>query len=128
MLAKDIAQRFDEKIPEDKKDLLSLPGGGEYVAGAVLCFAFGKNVSIVDSNVCRVVGRVFGIEAKGEARRDPNFRQIVDSILPEGNAKEFNWAIIDLAALICLPRKPLCGVCPLNEVCKYAMTHSMRVN
>ena len=119
-----LVQRFKGNIPENREDLLSLPAVGEYVASAILSFAFDKRVSIVDSNVCRVVSRVFGLKSRGEARRDPSLKRIVDQILPEKKVKEFNWAIIDLAAKICFPRKPLCDICPLKNLCAYAKSQN----
>lgn len=119
-MAKVIVERFDGKIPSDRDQLLSIPSIGDYMADAVLAFAFGKDVAVVDSNVCRVVGRVFGIDWKKEARRKPVFRKIPERLLPKSRAKEFNWAIIDLASLICLPRNPKCSECPLRMLCRFA--------
>jgi A/G-specific adenine glycosylase len=117
LLACELVHRYSGKVPCVKKELLSLPAVGAYVSDAVSCFAFNKRVSIIDSNVCRVLARVFGIDAKGEARRDPVFRKMADKILPRSQVKEFNWAIIDLAALICRSKKPLHEACPLKELC-----------
>jgi A/G-specific adenine glycosylase len=119
-MAKDIVGRFNGKIPSDRDQLLSIPSIGDYMADAVLAFAFGKDVAVVDSNVCRVVGRVFGIDRKKEARRRPAFREIPDRLLPKGKAREFNWAIIDLASIVCLPKTPLCSRCPLSRICDFA--------
>jgi len=121
-LGRDLSKRFCGRIPNTVSDLRSLPSVGEYVADAVLCFAFDLDVSIVDSNVCRVIGRVFDLDSRGEARRDPRFKEIMDELLPAGKASKFNWAVIDLASIVCLPRKPLCPACPLNSKCRYAVT------
>lgn len=120
MLARDLNKRFCGAIPESRLELMNLPSVGEYVADAVLCFAFGRDVSVVDSNVCRVIGRVYNLDVKGEARRNPKFRQIVNKLLPVGDAMKFNWAIIDLASKVCLPRKPQCRSCPLKALCMSA--------
>jgi A/G-specific adenine glycosylase len=120
-LAQDLDKQFCGRVPNTLSELRSLPSVGEYIADAVLCFAFDMDVSVVDSNVCRVIGRVYGLGPKGEARRDPRFKRIMDRLLPAGKARKFNWAVIDLASAVCLPRKPLCSVCPLNVVCKYAL-------
>jgi A/G-specific adenine glycosylase len=114
LLGKELLARFEGKIPRNREDLMSLPSVGEYMADAVLCFAFDEDVAVVDSNVCRIIGRIFDLKAKGEARRDAQFRQAVNGVLPSGKAKEFNWAIIDLGALICTPRNPSCNLCPLR--------------
>jgi len=108
------------RVPGTREGLLSLPGVGEYAADAVLCFAYGRDVAVVDANVCRVIGRVFGLKPKGEARRDPRYRNIVQNMIPKGRAREFNWAIIDLASLICTPRNPKHLECPLLKICSHA--------
>jgi len=122
LLAKELLARFDGRIPKNREELLSLPSIGEYMADAVLCFAFDEDVAVVDSNVCRVIGRVLDLKAKGEARRDPQFRQAMNELLPLGEAKEFNWAIIDLGALICTSRNPSCKVCPISRFCNHYLS------
>lgn len=119
-LASVLASDYKGQIPNVREKLLSLPGVGEYVADAILCFAYGKDVAVVDANVCRVIGRIFGLKTRGEARRDSKFRKAAQQLIPSGKAKEFNWAIIDLAAMICTPRNPKCKICPLSYVCLYA--------
>lgn len=118
-LARELVSRFGGKIPKSRDLLLSLPAVGEYMADAVLCFAYGKDVAVVDANVCRVIERVFGIVAKGEARRDRRFRSLAQEMVPSGRANEFNWAMIDFAALVCTPRNPKHDVCPINKFCDY---------
>jgi len=113
---------FNSRVPKTREGLLSLPGVGEYAADAVLASVYSKNVAAVDSNVCRVVGRLFGMEARGEARRDPKFREVAQEMVPKGKAKEFNWAMIDLSALICAPRNPKCDICPLSKFCEFNLT------
>lgn len=67
-------------MPEDRDALLSLPAVGDYMPDAVLSFALGKDFAVVDANVCRVVGRVFRLTPKGEARRDLRFRRIAQEL------------------------------------------------
>jgi A/G-specific adenine glycosylase len=76
----------------------------------------------VDSNVCRVIGRVYDLDFKGEARRSRKLKEITDELVPIGHAKEFNWAIINLSSAVCVPRKPPCSNCPLNGMYKFAHT------
>lgn len=118
-LAKELIARFGGVIPPDREKLLSLPGVGDYIADAILSFAYGMDVAVVDSNVCRVLGRVFGLKQHGEARRDRRFRELAQKLVPHGKSREFNWAMIDFASMICIPRKPKCGECPLKSVCAY---------
>jgi len=118
-LASVLVSDYGGQIPDVREKLLSLPGVGEYAADAVLCFAYSRDVAVIDANVCRVIGRLLGLKAQGEARRDPKFRNAAQQLIPRGKAKEFNWALIDLAAMICTPRKPKCEICPLSCVCLY---------
>ncbi len=109
----------ENKIPEDKKDLMNLPGVGEYIANAVLCFSFGKPVPIVDANVGRVIKRVYSFPVKSAPSRDKKLFEKMTEILPEKQFKEFNLAILDLAALICTPKNPRCDKCLLIKVCDF---------
>ncbi len=117
-LSKKLITNYDGKIPQSREELLSLPCLGEYSSDAILCFAYNRNVAVIDSNICRIVSRLFGLKTKGELRRDPNFRKMMNDLLPQ-KAKEFNWAMIDLGATICKPRKPLCNLCPIVSICSY---------
>lgn len=116
-LARELIGRFKGKVPEKRRMLLSLPAVGEYIADAILCFAYDKDIAVVDANVCRIIGRIFGIKARGEARRDRRFREMVQKMLPQGEAKNFNWGMIDFAALVCTPSNPKCNECPMSKIC-----------
>jgi A/G-specific adenine glycosylase len=118
-LCETLCKDFNGKVPQERDKLKSIPGIGEYVADAVSCFAFGKDTEIIDSNVCRVLGRVFSIKSEGEARRNPTFRKVAQSLIPIGNCREFNWALIDHAHEICKPQNPKCEICPLDRICNY---------
>jgi len=120
-MAKYITEKAGGTIPDTREELLKIPMIGEYIADAILVFAYGKETAVVDSNVVRIIGRIFGIKARGEARRDPRFRKIAQKLLLKGKAREYNWAVIDFAARICTPRNPKCEVCPLKDLCRYAL-------
>ncbi|HIH73523.1 MAG: A/G-specific adenine glycosylase [Thermococcaceae archaeon] len=118
-LAKILVEKYGGRIPCDKEKLLSLPGVGEYISAAVLSFACNVPVAVVDSNVVRILSRYFGITPRGEGRRDKKILELASKILPEQFHREYNFAIIDLAALVCTPRKPKCEMCPLREKCSW---------
>lgn len=109
------------KVPSTKKELLTLPGVGEYTARAVLCFAYGHNIAIVDTNVARVLYRVYGLTGRfpSNPARKRNLIELADQMIPAGRAKEFNLAILDLAADVCRPRRPKCNLCPISQDCKF---------
>ena len=107
------------KIPKSRKALMELPGVGEYIANAVLCFAYKKAVPIVDANVGRVMKRVYSFPVKSAPSRDKNLLEQMKEILPKEKARDFNLALLDFAALVCLPKNPRCGECPLLKSCDF---------
>jgi len=118
-MAKYIVEKFYGKLPESEEKLLEIPAIGDYVADAILVFAYNRDKVVVDANVVRIVERLFCIKSRSEGRRDPRIRQIANSMLVLGKAKEFNWALIDFGAVICRPINPLCEICPLKDPCCY---------
>ncbi len=141
-LAKDVTRRHDGKLPDEPEELVTLPGVGPYTAGAVASFAYEKPVAAVDTNVARVIRRVFfGGEGRGErfaaakrkaaARRNvplpsplsPSSRDIwnvAHALVPRNGklAWKFNQAVMELGAVICVARKPKCPECPVRPVCR----------
>lgn len=117
-LAEKLHVEFGGRVPETLESLVSLPGVGNYIASAVLCFGYGKKKAVVDTNVVRVYQRVFRLESsRARPREDPLFWEFADRMLPESNWREFNYALIDFAKLVCRARKPLCTECPLTSIC-----------
>jgi A/G-specific adenine glycosylase len=121
-IAQAIVDEFNGVVPSRKDDLLKLSGVGNYVASAVLCFAFNKDEAIVDMNVRRVVERVFGW--KGVS--DKEIANRLSKMIPKGKAKQFNWAIIDFSSIVC-SRKPKCNICFLNDLCLYYAQSKLNV-
>ena len=115
-----IAVRFDLQIPQEKTDLLSLPGVSEYIAGAVRCFAWNLPEPLIDTNTVRITGRVFGLETKDSSRRNPKFRRLISMIIDPAQPRDYNYALLDLAHLVCIKRQdPHCEECPLQQWCHY---------
>ena len=117
-------------VPRHTARLASLPGIGPYATAAVQCFAFEQSVPMVDTNVARVITRVFAIKpSRFEARRCPEvWRAAAELVRPSRAPRRLNWAILDLAATLCKPRSPLCGVCPLADRCRFSLEHSVISN
>ncbi len=117
--AQRIAENFGGTFPVTYKDLITLPGIGDYTAGAILSIAMGQTVPAVDGNVLRVVSRVCGYDGDiTDPKRRKLLRDAVAAILPEGHAGEFNQAMMDLGATVCLPHgTPLCDACPFSPFC-----------
>ncbi|MEM3714960.1 MAG: hypothetical protein QXF82_08445 [Nitrososphaeria archaeon] len=120
-VASEIVQEYLGRIPASREQLMKLSGVGLYVANAILCFAYGEDVPLVDTNVVRVFKRVFGLKSRRRrARDDSAFWNFVADALPRGKARNFNLAVIDLAHEVCTPKKPKCSACPLCAFCRYA--------
>jgi len=113
-----ISEQFAMRIPQDKTDLLSLPGVSEYIASAVRCFAWNLPETLIDTNTTRVTGRVCGLEIKDSSRRNSRFRILLATLLDPYNPRSFNYALLDLAHLICLKKQdPICQECPVLPFC-----------
>ena len=109
-----IAAEHGDVVPEDVDALLALPGVGTYTARAVACFAYGRRVPVVDTNVRRVVARA----VHGRADSPASVRDLadVDALLPEDAlAPTFSIALMELGAIVCTARSPRCGICPLSS-------------
>lgn len=106
-------------IPDDEKALRSLPGIGKYTAGAILSIAFGKPVPALDGNAERVLARIFAVETPADTPAGK--RELEDlgrELVPRKDPGTFNQAMMELGALVCLPRKPLCPSCPVADRCE----------
>lgn len=120
-MIKKIVTDFNGQIPENKMDLLSLPGVGNYIASAVRCFSWGYPEILVDTNTVRICGRINGIKIDDKSRRDKNFLRKMEEFLDKKNPAAFNYAMLDLGALICHTKNPECANCPLYEFCQFAL-------
>src|SRR5437867_12336347 len=107
------------ELPEDPEELITLPGIGRYTAGAIASFAYEKPVPAVDTNVRRVLRRVF-LGDGGRGTGDGYIWELARALVPKDGKRawRFNQAIMELGALICTARKPKCGECPLLRGCK----------
>lgn len=119
-LAADLMMRFGGRVPERKEDLLSLPGVSQYIAGAVRCFVWNKPEALVDTNIVRVVGRVFGLEVKDSSRRNRQYRELIGGLVDPVEPRAYNFSLLDLAEAVCTKRQPpACTQCPIVQWCKY---------
>jgi A/G-specific adenine glycosylase len=110
---------YGGELPHDLASLRSLPGIGRYTAGAIASIGFGLDTATLDGNQKRILARVYNVEeAANEAKGERILWGIVDRILPKGRAGDFNQAMMDLGSMVCLPRKPICMVCPISKLCK----------
>lgn len=115
-----IMEMFHGEMPSDQESLKSLPGIGPYSAGAIASIAFGNKVPAIDGNVLRVMARMTA--NKGDITNrfvKKEVEEIVQRILPTERIGDFNQALMELGARICLPSgTPMCPQCPVNSLCE----------
>jgi len=145
-IAREAVERYDGKLPADEETLLSFKGIGAYTAGAIRSFAFRERAAILDTNVARVLYRVFdggattirrGSGTGSTAVRRSSDRRaaleraalkshavkkrlwaLSEAVLPHKHVFDFNQALMDLGATVCTARKPKCAACPLARQCR----------
>ena len=110
-IAKAIVQKHDGVVPENYSDLIELPGIGDYIASCVLALGYKQSLPMVDVNVERVIGRLYGKEC--------DIHQKYNEMCPRDQEEEFHYAVLDLAQKICRHINPKCDLCPLGDKCKY---------
>lgn len=117
-----LAARIDELggVPSSQAELEALPGVGRYAAGAALATMVGRTTAPVDSVSARVYRRYFGSEASTEPSEDVGLWELVAQVVPAHRARDVNWAVLDIAATVCLLRNPRCTACPLETRCRWA--------
>jgi A/G-specific adenine glycosylase len=117
--AKVVVENFNGELPRDLEDLQSLPGIGKYTVGAIASMAFGMDEATLDGNLRRVFSRLFDVK---EFADSPAGEKILWTLarenLPKGKAGDYNQALMDLGATICVPKNPRCLLCPLMEICE----------
>ena len=117
-IAREAVEKYGGELPSDEATLLSFKGIGAYTAGAIRSFAFRERAAILDTNVARVLFRVF------VGRGDPKSHamkkhlwSVADALVPARDGFDFNQALMDLGAMVCVARNPKCLVCPMAKQC-----------
>ncbi|HEY3313038.1 MAG TPA: A/G-specific adenine glycosylase [Anaerolineales bacterium] len=117
--ARMVMDDFGGKVPESLDELRTLPGVGRYTAAAIASIAFGRDEATLDGNLRRVFARVFDVAIPADSPAGENLLwDLAQSQLPAGRAGDYNQALMDLGSSICLPKKPLCLLCPLADLCR----------
>jgi A/G-specific adenine glycosylase len=118
-IARESVERYGGTLPEDEAVLKSFKGIGDYTAGAVLSFAFGRRAAILDTNVARVLFRIFvGSGAPRAHAMRRHLWAVSRAVLPIRDVFDFNQALMDFGAMVCVARKPKCLVCPMTRICR----------
>ena len=118
-IAREAVASHGGQLPSDRETLLSFKGIGDYTAGAILSFAFRKRAAILDTNVARVLFRVFVGAGEPKAHAMTRHLWLVSEVMvPRTRAFDFNQALMDFGAMACTARKPACLVCPMARFCR----------
>ena len=114
-----VASKFSGQLPRDLTDLRALPGIGRYTVGAIASMAFGMDEPTLDGNLRRVFARLFDVsEFADSPAGEKMLWDLAAQNLPKGQAGDYNQALMDLGATICVPKSPRCLLCPLMEICE----------
>jgi A/G-specific adenine glycosylase len=117
--AVEIVERRSGRFPTTYAELRTLPGFGDYTAGAVASIAFGEAVPAVDGNVKRVLARLFAArEEVGRGSATRQLREIAAALVDPDSPGDWTQALIELGATVCIPQTPKCLLCPLNDLCQ----------
>lgn len=124
-IARESVERYAGQLPSDHDTLISFKGIGAYTSGAIRSFAFRQRAAILDTNVARVLFRVFVAKGDPKAHRmRRHLWSVSEALLPRKDVFDFNQALMDLGATVCTARRPDCPVCPLRRGCA---THAVAV-
>ena len=117
--AKAVVDEYGGEFPSDVATLKSLPGIGPYTAGAIACFALEQDVGFLDTNIRRVLHRLFvGPEVPEQSRNQRQMESLATSVVPAGNGWEWGQTLIEFGALQCTARNPACLTCPVQDRCR----------
>ncbi|BBB90475.1 MAG TPA: A/G-specific adenine glycosylase [Methylomusa anaerophila] len=116
---REVAAAYGGRVPDSREEISRLAGIGDYTAGAILSIAYDKWETAIDGNVLRVFSRLFALEenvSSPAARR--RIKKLLEQELPAARPGEFNQALMDLGAAVCIPKVPRCEACPVISICK----------
>jgi A/G-specific adenine glycosylase len=117
-IAREAVGRYGGQLPSDEETLLSFKGIGAYTAGAIRSFAFRERAAILDTNVARVLFRIFVVKGDPKAHKTrKHLWTLSEALVPRKHVFDFNQALMDFGATVCSARKPRCTECPMRKSC-----------
>jgi A/G-specific adenine glycosylase len=117
--AKIVVAQYGSELPHNLDELRTLPGVGRYTVGALASIIFGMDEPALDGNLKRVYARLFDVDLPVDSTDGEKLLwQIAHDNVPKGQAADFNQALMDLGAMVCLPKNPRCLICPVMKECK----------
>ena len=123
-IARETIAKYNGKIPDSYDALIAMDGIGRYTAGAILSFAYRQDAPTLDTNVARVLSRLFGVKGDlTKAKALKRLWRLAAAVIPKGKGYDFNQAMMDFGSAVCTARKPQCLTCCMNHVCRsYPLT------
>lgn len=116
--ARALTELYGGIFPRDHEALRALPGIGPYTVSAILCFAFGEDVPVIDVNIARILSRVFHrCYAPFQVLPEKSLYELAGFLVPAGDSYRYHQALMDLGATVCVRRSPRCEHCPLRDIC-----------
>jgi A/G-specific adenine glycosylase len=122
--AKIVLEKYAGKVPDNPKQLLKLPGIGEYTARAIASQAFDRPLAVLDTNVARIIERFWGLQGEKVKSRCKILWGAADLIAPKKGVGRWNLTLLDFGAMVCKAQNPSCQVCPLLSECDWCKTKS----
>lgn len=128
-LALDVIEKYGGNVPSCKEELISLSGVSDYIASAVMCFAWNIPEILADTNTVRVVGRLHNFQTRDSSRRNTQFRKLISELVDPIEPRLFNYSLLDLADLICTERRPPAhDVCPVSRLCLHGQLEKRQLS
>ncbi len=119
-MAVEVVEKYSGKLPLDRKKLMTMPGVGNYISAAILCFGYNLPEPVLDTNTVRVLGRIFGLNITDSSRRSKLYYDVMYDLVNFWDPRTVSFSLIDFANAICIPReKPKCEICKLKDICIY---------
>ena len=117
--ARIVMREYNGVLPKNRNQVIKLPGFGDYITNAVLSLSYNLPLGVVDGNIKRVITRLYMINDDiRKSQTQQKIQRLMDQLLPHHSAGEFNESMMELGAVVCLPRVPLCNRCPISAFCQ----------
>ncbi|HII92598.1 MAG TPA: DNA glycosylase [Methanosarcina sp.] len=119
-MAVQVVEKYGGKLPLERKKLMAMPGVGNYISAAILCFGFNLPEPVLDTNTVRVLGRIFGLNITDSSRRSKLYYDVMYDLINFWDPRTVSFSLIDFANAVCIPgEKPRCEICNLKDICIY---------
>ncbi|MGB9938408.1 DNA glycosylase [Methanosarcina sp.] len=119
-MAVEVIEKYGGKLPIDREKLMAMPGVGNYISAAILCFGYNLPEPVLDTNTVRVLGRIFGLKITDSSRRSKLFYDVMYDLVNFWDPRTVSFALIDFANAVCIAgEKPRCDICNLRDICIY---------